>query len=204
MNTNLSPYHADPDEFARFVTLHMDTTEFNGETRIVQIIVVDITESVKANDLEVESNLIISFINPECSIRAIDTFRHGVSNKDVDDAPTFKEYGEQVRQYIGDATIIGHGVSNEMAILNTEFARIGVKQLRSPYICTLALAKKTLAYFKNYKYKGNINSVASLIDFLVPKYGFNDRYKFSLKALYNHQLYYLLNLLDTKAQYFNF
>ncbi len=65
-----------------------------------------------------------SFINPETFIPEPSFRIHHISNDMVKDAPTFKEIGTQIRDFIGTADIGGYGIIQfDIPILQTEFNR---------------------------------------------------------------------------------
>ncbi len=68
-----------------------------------------------------------SFINPETFIPEPSFRIHHISNDMVKNAPTFKEIGPQIRDFIGMADVGGYGIIQfDVPILQTEFNRAGI------------------------------------------------------------------------------
>lgn len=147
INLSLSPYHADVAEFARHLMLRVKTIDSDQGKRVIEVAVLDVSEYFKTKKMDFDAIAWESRFNPECSISVKTAFATGLTAMDLAKHKTFKELGEQLRQYIGDATLIGHGIDADMEILNAEMARAGLKLFRNKTICTLALVKKVLPYW---------------------------------------------------------
>ena len=68
-----------------------------------------------------------SFINPETFIPEPSFRIHHIANDMVKNAPTFKEIGPQIRDFIGTADLGGYGIIKfDIPILQAEFDRAGI------------------------------------------------------------------------------
>ena len=67
------------------------------------------------------------FINPTIPIPADVSEYHGITDEDVADAKTFAQVASKLAQFIGDADILGFGITFDVSILMEEFNRAGVQ-----------------------------------------------------------------------------
>ena len=68
-----------------------------------------------------------SFVNPETFIPEPAFRIHHITNDMVKNAPTFKEIGPQIRDFIGTADLGGYGIIKfDIPILQAEFDRAGI------------------------------------------------------------------------------
>ena len=81
------------------------------------------------------------FINPECSVPTfIQNLTH-ISDNDLVDAPTFKEFWPQLKHFIKDRVLVAHNASFDFSFLNEELIKIGEEPLTNPVIDTLDFAR---------------------------------------------------------------
>jgi DNA polymerase-3 subunit epsilon len=101
--------------------LDLETTGVNLSTdRIVEIAVVKImpdhTQQVKRK-----------LLNPEMQIPAASSDIHGITNEMVKDAPTFKQAGNEIKQFLQDCDLGGYNSNRfDIPILMEEFLRAGM------------------------------------------------------------------------------
>ncbi|MEO0821269.1 MAG: DNA polymerase III subunit epsilon [Pseudomonadota bacterium] len=83
------------------------------------------------------------YINPERSVPA-EAFRvHGLSEDFLRDKPRFADIATAFRAFIGDDRLVIHNASFDMAMLNAEFARLGVPAMPGERaVDTLGMARK--------------------------------------------------------------
>lgn len=99
----------------------LETTGVNlSSDRIVEIAIIKImpdgTRQVKRK-----------LINPEMPIPAVTTAIHGISDEMVKDAPTFKEAGNELKQFIEHCDMAGYNSNRfDIPILMEEFLRAGM------------------------------------------------------------------------------
>lgn len=73
---------------------------------------------------------------------------HGITPKDVANAPEFHEFWPTARQFIGQSTLVAHNAGFDLGVLfrSLRGAQVGVELT---YFCTMVLSRRTLpiAYF---------------------------------------------------------
>ena len=74
----------------------------------------------------------------------------GITEKDVENAPTFEECVDQILEFIGDHILVAHNASFDFSFLNASLKRIGREPLNNPVIDTLDLARSLQADRKAY------------------------------------------------------
>jgi DNA polymerase-3 subunit epsilon len=99
----------------------LETTGLNiSKDRIVQIAILKIHPSGNKEEL----NLLI---NPEMTISDSNSAIHGVTNEMVKDAPTFKEVGQKIVEFIGDSDLAGYNSNKfDVPVLAEEFLRVDI------------------------------------------------------------------------------
>lgn len=99
----------------------LETTGLNiSKDRIVQIAILKILPSGKKEEL----NLLI---NPEMNISESNSAIHGVTNEMVKEAPTFKEAGNEIIEFIGDSDLAGYNSNKfDVPVLAEEFLRVDI------------------------------------------------------------------------------
>jgi DNA polymerase-3 subunit epsilon len=97
----------------------LETTGLSvSKDRIVEIGI------IKVNPDQSEESLTMR-INPEMKISKESTEIHGISNEDLLDCPTFKQAGQKIFDFIGDADLAGYNSNKfDIPMLLEEFARV--------------------------------------------------------------------------------
>ena len=90
------------------------------------------------------------FIRPPQQLSGFTTELTGITEKDVENAPTFEECVDQILDFIGDHILVAHNASFDFSFLNSSLKRIGRKPLDNPVIDTLDLARSLQADRKAY------------------------------------------------------
>jgi DNA polymerase III subunit epsilon len=84
------------------VFFDLETTGLNiSRDKIIEIGIIKIEPDQKESTYNKR-------INPEITIPEESQAIHGISDKDVKDCPTFKELGEEIKTFIGDADLAGY------------------------------------------------------------------------------------------------
>jgi len=101
--------------------LDLETTGVNLSTdRIVEIAIVKIMPD---NTRQVKRKL----LNPEMQIPVASSDIHGITNEMVKDAPTFKQAGNEIKQFLQDCDLGGYNSNRfDIPILMEEFLRAGM------------------------------------------------------------------------------
>ncbi len=83
----------------------------------------------------------------------------GIRDEDLEFVPPFEEVAEQVIEFIGDATLVGHNIRFDLSFINSELKRAGHEKLVNERIDTLTLAMR---YLKQVR-KPSLDRVASAV-----------------------------------------
>lgn len=103
-----------------FIDLETTGTQLSQD-RIVEIAIIrlnpDGTRQVKRK-----------LINPQMPIPPASTEIHGITNEMVKDAPTFKQVGNEIKQFIGQSDLAGYNSNRfDIPLLMEEFLRAGME-----------------------------------------------------------------------------
>jgi len=102
--------------------IDLETTGINlGSDRIVEIAIVKIMQDGKKT---VKRKL----INPEMPIPKGSTDIHGITNEMVRDAPTFRQVGNELKQFLDNCDLAGYNSNRfDIPMLVEEFLRVGME-----------------------------------------------------------------------------
>ena len=93
---------------------------------------------VKNNEVIAEK---YSLINPEDRFDINNSNITGLNYADVKDAPTFKEYWENIKELIENNIIIGHNITYDLAVIAKALERYDIEVPIFNYYCTLKLSR---------------------------------------------------------------
>ena len=101
--------------------IDLETTGVNlGSDRIVEIAIIKILPD---NTKQVKRKL----INPEMSIPQSSSDIHGITDEMVKDAPTFKQAGNEIKQFLDNSDLAGYNSNKfDIPMLAEEFLRAGL------------------------------------------------------------------------------
>ncbi|MBV9568709.1 MAG: DNA polymerase III subunit epsilon [Hyphomicrobiales bacterium] len=117
------------------------------------------------------------YINPERPMPSEAEKVHGLTDVFLADKPRFAEHVEAFLTFLGDATLVIHNASFDIAFLNAELTRAGHQPLRFDRVVdTLALARR--------KHPGAPNS----LDALCARYGIDNSNRVKHGALLDAEL----------------
>lgn len=102
--------------------IDLETTGINLSTdRIVEIAIVKIT-------VEGEKQVKRKLLNPEMSIPKTSSDIHGITDEMVKDAPTFKQVGNEIKQFLEHCDLGGYNSNRfDIPLLMEEMLRIGLE-----------------------------------------------------------------------------
>ena len=100
------------------------------------------------NDKVVEKKY--TLINPEDRFDPINARITGIDASQVQNAPTLKEYWNEIKELLSENVVIGHNVTYDLAVLSRALQRYDLEVKEYRYSCTLELSKK---YIKADSYK---------------------------------------------------
>lgn len=117
-----------------FAVLDVETTGLRpqGHDRIVEIAVVRMDESYRSIDEWV------TLVNPQRDLGP--TSIHGITGRDVANAPSFVEIAGDILERLADAVVVGHNVAFDLAFLRAEIARLGYELPSVKGLCTLRIS----------------------------------------------------------------
>ncbi len=81
------------------------------------------------------------FIDPQCKIPMNITELTGISTKDVEGQPLFKDVVNQILNFMEGSILVAHNATFDVDFINEKLQRIGMDKLQHPIIDTLALAR---------------------------------------------------------------
>lgn len=94
-----------------------------------------------------------TLINPEDYFDGYNIEIHGITEKMVENSPTFSEYYPLLKQFIENELLIAHYASFDMSVLRHVCEKYDLDYPTFNYSCTYQLAKKIIPNEINYKLK---------------------------------------------------
>ena len=83
------------------------------------------------------------YLNPERDVHRDAVAVHGLTVEFLKDKPLFKDVVEEFLDFVGDAPLVAHNASFDMAFINAELQRLAKPMLtRNSVVDTLALARR--------------------------------------------------------------
>ena len=83
------------------------------------------------------------YLNPERDMDCDAVEVHGLTKEFLQDKPLFKDVADEFLKFIGDAPLVAHNATFDLAFLNAELARVAKPPLRADrMVDTLALARR--------------------------------------------------------------
>jgi len=90
-----------------------------------------------------------SFFDPERPIPYFITNLTGITDNDVEKAPTFKDEIDNIISFIGDAILVAHNMRFDYSFLKSEFEFAREELIENKTLCTLILARKLYPELKS-------------------------------------------------------
>ncbi len=136
---------------SELVAIDCETTGLNPkQDRIVSIAAIRFDVSKLALDKFQKAECMVCLVNPGCSIPAITSRIHGITDDDVRNEHSFRQLAPEIRRFLGTAPIVAHNVSFDCNFLNSEFRRAGFEGIeKNKKFCTMATAAATLRLQRN-------------------------------------------------------
>lgn len=97
-----------------------------------------------------------SLINPLMEFNSFNTYIHGITAKDVVNAPTFPELWPKINHYLQQNVTIAHNASFDMSVIRQTLDHYELTYPEMDYLCTAAISKKVWPELTNHK----LNTVA--------------------------------------------
>ncbi|MFU0788741.1 3'-5' exonuclease [Virgibacillus proomii] len=92
-----------------------------------------------------------SLINPLAEFRSMNINIHGITPKQVENAPTFAELWPKLYQYLSKGTVIAHNASFDMSVMRHTLDYFHLPYPELDYLCTVAISKQMWPKLHNYK-----------------------------------------------------
>lgn len=86
---------------------------------------------------------------------------HGLSEKKLENKPRLIEVWEEIKEYIGDLSIVCHNVSFDYSALKASLGYYEIPMIENAFFCSYKLAKKVLQNQISYK----LSYLCSLVNF---------------------------------------
>ncbi|MFA7287859.1 MAG: exonuclease domain-containing protein [Melioribacteraceae bacterium] len=103
-----------------------------------------------------------SLINPGCRIPYFITNLTGISDDDVEGAPTFDMLIPEIDKLLHNSIVVAHNAPFDMSFLKEEYKRSSEEVPENPSICTVRLAKKLVPEIKP-KSLGNLTRTMKIL-----------------------------------------
>ena len=134
----MSPVHA-AAPLVGLDAIVLDTETTGLDTRRARIVQIGAVRIATGRVCENES--FVTLVNPGEPIPAVATGIHGIGDTHVAGAPRFAEAYASLREFAGDAMLIGHAIAFDVAILSAECTRAGIAFIPPPTLDTALLAE---------------------------------------------------------------
>lgn len=118
-----------------FTAVDVETTGFNARhNKIVEIAAV----KFKNGEIIDQKSWLV---NPEIHIPYPAQNVHGISDKMVEQQPTFAIVGTNFIEFIGDSILIAHNATFDAGFIYLEMQRNNIERIKNPFIDSLKLAR---------------------------------------------------------------
>ncbi|MFC3038765.1 3'-5' exonuclease [Virgibacillus xinjiangensis] len=110
---------------------------------------------VVANEYEIEEEY-YRLINPLMPFNRFNTRIHGITERDVEDAPTFAEMWPELNHFLTGQLVVAHNASFDMSVIRQTLDHYNLEYPEMDYLCTANISKKVWPELQNHK----LNTVA--------------------------------------------
>lgn len=97
----------------------------------------------------VMENFYTTLLNPECSISPGASRIHGITARDVSDAPLFRDVAKPIRDEMENAVLVAHNAPFDLGFLTHEFRRARVNSPANLVLDTLKLLRRNFRFRSN-------------------------------------------------------
>lgn len=105
---------------------------------------------VVANEHEIIDEY-YSLINPLVEFRSMNTYIHGITERDVEDAPTFETIWPAINKYLANNLVIAHNASFDMSVIRQSLDYFDLAYPEMDYLCTANISKRVWPDLHNHK-----------------------------------------------------
>ncbi|WP_099157440.1 3'-5' exonuclease [Virgibacillus ndiopensis] len=92
-----------------------------------------------------------SLINPLMEFKSFNTYIHGITESDVEDAPTFAELWPTLHKYLDNNIVIAHNASFDMSVVRQTLDRFDLRYPELEYLCTASISKRVWPDLMSHK-----------------------------------------------------
>lgn len=92
-----------------------------------------------------------SLIDPQMEFSPFNIDIHGITPKDVKDAPTFPELWPTLQRYLANNLVVAHNASFDMSVIRHTLDYYNLPYPEMDYICTRNIAKRVWPNLMNHK-----------------------------------------------------
>jgi len=127
-----------------FIALDFETANFKRQSICsVGLVVVKNNEIIKT---------INRLVKPSPNyFERINTSVHGITNKDVENEPTFNEVWSDIKEYFDNANVVAHNAAFDMSALRYALDEFSIPYPKLHYYCTMQITKNLYKGFLNYQ-----------------------------------------------------
>lgn len=117
-----------------FTIVDVETTGMRAaSSRVIDIGIIRIENGVVTKTFQ-------SFVNPGFKIAWTSTMITGITNDDLDGAPSFEDIAYTLYDLFEDAVVVAHNAAFDYSFLKAEFARCGI-DFKKDVLCTVKLSR---------------------------------------------------------------
>jgi len=135
-----------------FVDVETTGTSFRGD-RVIEIGLIRVEEGKVVKTFE-------SLINPQQHISQNIVNLTGISPKELEYAPTFRELHKEIKEMFDDSIFVAHSAAFDYGFIKNEF-KLLEQSFTSRYLCTVKLSR---AFFPEYS-SHNLDSIINRFNF---------------------------------------
>jgi DNA polymerase III epsilon subunit len=130
-----------PDVRERLVVIDVEGTGFHtSRPQVVEVALVEIVGGMRTG------RTFHAYIDPKTTISPYAEKIHGLSRAFLRGKPTMSTVGQQIIDFIGDSPVIGHGVTNDLRMVNHDLALAGHKTIDTARaICSLRMGNRVFS-----------------------------------------------------------
>ena len=138
-SNTIDTHFAEKEISTRYIFIDIETTGFSYKLgdKIVEIACLFL-------DKDGSSIIFDTYVNPERMIPRATINIHGITNDMVKEAPTFREIGQQLLDFIGsDGVLVGHNIKSfDIPFINNELRDANLELINGEMIDTLGMFRK--------------------------------------------------------------
>ncbi|MDB4984373.1 MAG: hypothetical protein JWM20_552 [Patescibacteria group bacterium] len=117
-----------------FTIVDVETTGMRAaSSRVIDIGIIRIENGIVTKTFK-------SFVNPGSRISWSSTLITGITNDDVENAPSFEDISSDIYEFFENAVFVAHNASFDYSFIKAEFARCGI-DFSAETLCTVKLSR---------------------------------------------------------------